>query len=314
MIVLTLVLLQFMISAKAGLVNYVDGQATVRLYEQVPAGMPIQTGSGGHVELLLNPGSFIRLDEETTVVFDSVDLTNVVVRVVSGTAVIESANVDKHTPIRVTTGSLLVLIASPGLYRFSGDTASVLDGKLQTADSRVSVKKGRQVTANGDQYQESKLIPSAESDGLNRWSQQRSSELSRANALAYRDHSTGGFSPFGLYGGGWGLFPNRAAWIYSPFLSGFTFIPQHTYRSYYGYAFVPIFVFAQRGISGATAQTLRSTPSNTKPAQPQSGTTRGSVATPRPSSGTAVRPSRGSTMGSASGGRHGGRAGSHARR
>jgi len=207
-----------------------------------------------------------------------------------------------------------VLIASPGLYRFSGDTASVLDGKLQTADSRVSVKKGRQVTANGDQYQESKLIASAESDGLNRWSQQRSSELSRANALAYRDHSTGGFSPFGLYGGGWGLFPNRAAWIYSPFLSGFTFIPQHTYRSYYGYAFIPIFVFAQRGISGATAQTLRSTPSNTKPAQPQSGTTRGSVATPRPSSGTAVRPSRGSTMGSASGGRHGGRAGSHARR
>ena len=58
MLALAFVLMQFMISAKAGLVNYIDGQANVRLHEQVPVGTPIETGPRSHVELLLNPGSF----------------------------------------------------------------------------------------------------------------------------------------------------------------------------------------------------------------------------------------------------------------
>lgn len=56
MLALAFVLMQFMISAKAGLVNYVDGQANVRLHEQVPGGTLIETGPRSHVELLLNPG------------------------------------------------------------------------------------------------------------------------------------------------------------------------------------------------------------------------------------------------------------------
>ena len=37
-------LMQYMVSAKAGLVNYVDGQVNVRLHEQITAGAPIETG------------------------------------------------------------------------------------------------------------------------------------------------------------------------------------------------------------------------------------------------------------------------------
>src|SRR6266850_4812118 len=144
MLALALVLMQFMISARAGLVNYVDGQTSVRLHEQVPAGTLIQTGPNSHVELLLNPGSFLRLDENSTVVLDSVELTNIAVRVVAGSALLEAGAIDKRTPISVTTGGLRVLIVSSGMYRFSGDTAAVLDGKLKTADSSLTIKKGRQ--------------------------------------------------------------------------------------------------------------------------------------------------------------------------
>jgi hypothetical protein len=245
MIAFLLVLMQFMISAKAGLVNYVDGQATVTLHEQVPPGVPIQTGLQSYVEILLNPGSFLRLDENSTVVLDSVELTNIAVRVVSGTAIIETANIDKDSPIKVASGSLPVLIVSPGVYRFSDDTASVLDGKLRTLDSSVTVKKGQQVTQIGNHYEKSKIAASAVSDGLDGWSEQRSAELARANAMAYRDRSINGFYQSGAYFPVWGFGPNSAAWIYSPSLSGFTFFPPRTYRSFYGYSFVPIFGFGR---------------------------------------------------------------------
>src|SRR5467141_2576492 len=183
MLALAFVLMQFMISAKAGLVNYVDGQTSVRLHEQVPAGTSIQTGSQSHVELLLNPGSFLRLDENSTVVLDSVELTNIAVRVVAGGALLEAADTDKRTPIRITAGNLTVLVVSSGMYRFFGDTAAVLDGKLQIADSSITVKKGRQITANGGQYEQTGIPLNAALDGLELWSRQRSGELARANAL-----------------------------------------------------------------------------------------------------------------------------------
>src|ERR1700730_1968997 len=114
MIVAAIVLMQFMISAKAGLVNYVEGQTKVSLHQQVLAGAPIQTGPQSHAEVLLNPGSFLRLDQNTTVVFDSVELTDIELRVVTGAVLIESAELDKQTPIHVTTGNLKTVILSSG--------------------------------------------------------------------------------------------------------------------------------------------------------------------------------------------------------
>src|SRR2546426_6371303 len=143
-------LMQYMVSAKAGLVNYVDGQVNVRLHEQITAGTPIETGLQSHVELLLNPGSFLRIGENSTVVLDSVELSRIAVRIVQGVALIEAGDIDKQIPIRVTTGHLQALIVSAGTYRFSDGIALVLDGKLRTGDNSTTIKKGHQITAIGD--------------------------------------------------------------------------------------------------------------------------------------------------------------------
>src|SRR5262249_19854917 len=111
---LFVIALQYMISAKAGLINFVDGQANVQLHQQVAAGMPIETGPRSHVEMLLNPGTFLRVGERSSVVLDSVELTNISVRVVAGAALIEVAEVDKQMPIQVSTGNLRARIVSPG--------------------------------------------------------------------------------------------------------------------------------------------------------------------------------------------------------
>jgi len=243
-------LMQYMVSAKAGLVNYVDGQVNVRLHEQITAGAPIETGLQSHVELLLNPGSFLRIGEDSQVVLDSVELSNIAVRIVKGAALIEASDIDKQIPIRVTTGNLQVLIVSPGTYRFSDGTALVLEGKLRTADKSTSIKKGHQITSFGDSYTVSNIVarPTGE---LDLWSSQRSAALAKANALAYHDRYSGNAYSFWYYPY-WNVYSSRSAWIYSPFLTGFTFIPRGAYRSYYGYRFVSIGAFA--GISAFPAR------------------------------------------------------------
>ena len=134
MLATAFLVMQFIISAKAGLVNAVEGVTNARVQQQAPAGTLIQTGSTGRIEVLLNPGCFLRLGENAQVVLDSVELTNIAVRILSGSAIIEATTIDKDNPIRVTEEQLTVLIVAPGLYQFSKNTASVTDGELQTAD------------------------------------------------------------------------------------------------------------------------------------------------------------------------------------
>jgi hypothetical protein len=267
MIALIFVLMQYMISAKAGLVNFVDGQTNVRVHEQIMAGAPIETGPSGHVELLLNPGSFLRIGEHSKVVLDSVELTNMAVRIVDGAAIIEAAEIDRQSPIRVTTGNLHVLVVSRGTYRFSDGTALVLDGKLRTADGSTTVKKGNLVTSIGGSYTVKGIIgkPGGE---LDLWSYQRSADLAKANAMAYHERAHGDTYTSGPYYPYWNLYSGQSAWIYSPFLTGFTFIPRGAYRSYYGYSFVPIAAFA--GVS--TFGTYRGTPGiSPHPSHPAAG-------------------------------------------
>jgi hypothetical protein len=257
-----------MISAKAGLVNYVDGQSNVRVHQQVMAGESVETGPQSHAELLLNPGSFLRVDERSKVILDSVELARIGVHVVEGAALIEVADIGKETPIRVTTGNLRALIIAPGVYRLSDNTAAVLDGRLRLVDKSKTVKKGHQVTLLAGNYVVNSIdgIPN---DGLDRWSRERSGDLARANAAAYHDQSAGNgysFSGYGLgasgYGGSYGYVPDlgmsypyseiygiHPSWLYSPLLGGFTFIPVGGYRSYWGYSFMPAWAFAGRAPS-----------------------------------------------------------------
>ena len=241
MLSIAFVLLQYMISAKAGLVNYVDGQANVHIHEQVSAGTPIETQAQGHVELLLTPGSFLRVGTNSKVVLDSVELKDVAVRIVDGAAIIEVAEIEKHAPIKVVTGGLQTLIVSRGIYRFSNGTAAVLDGKLRLTDAHITVKKGHQVTSTSAGYLTA-AVPAPAGDDLDRWSQGRSAALATANAMAYKDRSTGVYSS-GFYYPYWNIYSNRSSWVYSSLLGGFTFIPLGGYRSYYGYTFLPVAAF-----------------------------------------------------------------------
>jgi hypothetical protein len=218
---LALVLMQYVVSVKAGLVNHVEGTANVAEMEMARPGLPIRTEEG-YVEVLLTPGAFLRIGENSAVVLDGVDLESVSLRLVEGPAVIEVIDIDKKYPIHVTTGGLTMNIVAAGIYRFVDGVATVLSGKLQTPDSKFSYEKGWQVFFQ-DNYR-ARRSTNVQLTGLDVFSQTRSQTIAEANfTLATQiNPSSYGSQPY---------------WLFAPHIGFFTFIPHGNYRSPYGYQY-----------------------------------------------------------------------------
>ena len=221
-----LLLMQFVISTKAGLVNHIQGVTNVKLMDQVPAGAPIRTALDGYVEILLTPGSFLRLDENSEAVLDDVNIAHVAVRIVKGSAVIEIVEIDKDYPVRVTTGNLKIELAETGLYRFADGVATVLQGKLRTGDSKFTYEKGWQVFYR-DNYRAKKSGP-LQPTGLDIFSQTRSERIAYAN---YNVADSLRSTP---------ALPDYRYWLFYPGFGAYTFIPHSNRTSPYGYRYFEI--------------------------------------------------------------------------
>jgi ferric-dicitrate binding protein FerR (iron transport regulator) len=226
----------YMNSPKAGFVNAVSGQVNLRPADVAREDDPIKTGPSSYAEVLLSPGAFLRVDENSEVVLESAGLNDVVIRVVSGNVLIEDIASDPRLPIRVNIGGTKVLIAASGLYRFTSDTAAVLDGAIRLGQKGESAYDGTLVRMANKQYKTEDLPDDVEPTGLDLWSTERSHLLSRSNLLA--DFSDA-YANFFLYVS---PMPYLAAWMYSPSLNGFTFVPRLTRESHYGNSFVPLYV------------------------------------------------------------------------
>ena len=88
---------KFVISARAGGVNAVTGRASMRhgntewqqltIKEDLEAGDVVKTGLDGRVEMLLNPGSYLRMGENSELELSDNSLENLEVRLIRGTAI-----------------------------------------------------------------------------------------------------------------------------------------------------------------------------------------------------------------------------------
>jgi len=231
--------MQLVVAAKAGLVNYVQGTTNVKATQLVPVANPILTGPNGYVELLLTPGSYLRMGNNTEVVLDSVELTNVVVRVVQGVAIVEVVDIDHTLPIQMTTGDVQVKIADPGIYEFGNGRATVIEGKLLSSDSATTFKKGWQISYNGNYM--TRKVSDNELGALDIFSKTRSEKIAAANMdLAPVVKSSGYHS-------------NGPIWIYSPAYALWTFMPYGNARSPYGYRYRGFETVVYGGRNGAAS-------------------------------------------------------------
>ena len=253
---------KFGISAKAGGVNAVVGRVMVKREGQAPqlltnrdnlvAGDLVTTGTDSLVEVLLNPGSYLRLGENSELVLADASLDNLLVRLNRGSAIIEATGADDtQLLIGVVTDQQRMMIVRRGIYRINALRGStellVQKGRAFPAnDPSQLIKSGKKVTFTGSAAFVAKLEKS-DRDLFENWSRERGKALARANDRLSARTLTGYLESAGwsaeFSGRRWGL------WTFNPFMSCYTFLPfrygwSSPYGSFYGQYLNPFGYYA----------------------------------------------------------------------
>jgi len=219
-------------SALPGTLNYVEGQASLnaRVLDSKSVGSAeVQPGQSlttekGKAEVLLTPGVFLRVGNNTSVKMISPSLTDTEVGVTQGHAMIEVAEIHPENDIRVTADGTTTQLLKTGLYDFNLNQGElrVFDGKavVENGSGHVQVKGGREVSlADNTLLKAQKFNKKSYAEGdLYRWSSLRSSYLAEANVDAAGMYAANGLGPWGY---GW----MGADWYWDPWFDAYTFIP-----------------------------------------------------------------------------------------
>lgn len=233
---------KFVISAKAGGVNAVTGRATMlargnsewqqlTIKEDLETGDVLKTGLDGRVEMLLNPGSYMRIGENSEIQMADNSLENLEVRLIRGTAVVEVTGPDDtELFIGITTPHTRMSIIRRGLYRVNvlpGDTTELIvrKGRVMLEGSHTKVNGGNKVVFSGSSFSVAKLENAEKkgADTLETWSKDRAETLAKANSQISRRTLAAFASTFR---NDWSnSFGRSGFWFYSAGLGCFTFMP-----------------------------------------------------------------------------------------
>jgi len=303
---------QSVISAHSGVIHYTEGKVLVndKVYETKTSEFgdlkenSVLNTEEGRAEVLLTPGVFLRVGENSSVRMISNHLSDTRVEVLSGEALVECAELLKDNQVKMIYKDATVDLTKHGLYRFDATPGRlrVYDGEaiVRNPSGQLTAKKGQEVMLNGGALMASKF-DTKDGDELMRWASRRSGYISMANVASARSAGTYGSS----YYGGWTLNPWFGMYtfipmdgiIYSPF--GYPFWSPYAafmYAPYYpGYYYGGGYVYSPTN----TASSFRPTP-------------RGGGSSPYSASGTARSPGGAGWGGVAGRGDRGGGTGSGA--
>jgi hypothetical protein len=248
---------QYMISAHSGVVQSVDGRAYLEdqpiqpkfgQFPDIKENQKFRTEEG-RAEILLTPGVFLRMAENSAIQMVSNKLTDTRVEVLSGSVMVECDEIQKNdakdNAVMLLFKGNTILLVKHGLYRVDTDPAlfQVYDGEAIVKDDsgQVTLKAGKETALNGVLMAEN--FDKKAVDDLYLWSSQRSSYVAKANASSastLRNSSSGGsYSPW-QYNSMFGMFTYvpYGGMAYSPFGWGF-YSPYSVfgspYYSSYGY-------------------------------------------------------------------------------
>jgi len=191
---------RFVISAHAGGINAVTGRATLRAHgngdwqqlttkEDLETGDVVRTGLDGRVEMLLNPGSYLRIGENSEIELTDNTLDNLNVHLIRGTAIVEVTGADNtQLLINITTPHTRLAIVRRGLYRVNvvpGDATELIvrKGRVMLEPTHTKIKGGDKVVFSDNSFSVAKLKTSDKTrDNLEAWSKDRAETLAHANS------------------------------------------------------------------------------------------------------------------------------------
>ena len=231
--------------ARPGTVNYFEGAAFLdgrQLNVQEVGNLTVEAGqelstAQGKAEMLLTPGIFLRLDDNSTVRMISPDLTMTQVEVTKGKAAVEVDEIFEQNNIQVVEGGIATRLLKPGYYEFNAQTgtAMVFKGEAEVEVGNGSLRKVKDhheftvsELTDGKPLNKEKPVSfdaGGTQDSLYNWSSLRSRYLAEANNEIA-----------GEYAGGPGFYPG---WYWDPYAWDYTYIGAGPFWSPFGWGFYP---------------------------------------------------------------------------
>jgi hypothetical protein len=210
-------------SALPGTVNYVEGNVTLgdqTLNAKSVGSETLQPGqtlvtNNGKAEMLLTPGVFVRLGDNSAVELVSGDLTNTQVEVDRGSAMVEVDELHKANDLRVADNGAMTRLEKPGIYEFDADHAQMMvfkgQAEVQEGDQHQKVKGGHEVNLTAAKLKSTGFDKDKyESSDLYRFSSLRSQYIGEASADAAQVYVSSPWTP---------------GWFWDPWFSAYTFFP-----------------------------------------------------------------------------------------
>ncbi len=242
---------RYVISAKAGGVNYVEGAVGVVRKsgksgallkgDTLRIGDRVSTGADGKAEILLNPGSFLRLGGNSAFEFKTTILDDLQLRLYKGSAILEVFAAEEFK-VAVNTPNAKHLLIATGVYRIdvlSGGEArlEVWKGLARVGQSSEIVKGGRVASTTLAGGVSISKFDRDDKDPLDIWSKARGKELAKSTARLKRDNMRTALMR-SFVGRGWNTFNSFGLWVWDPFGSGYCFLPfGRGWYSPYGYGY-----------------------------------------------------------------------------
>jgi uncharacterized membrane protein YgcG len=221
----------YVVSAKAGVVNVIEGDASSRHDkadwaklvpgDELREGDTVKTGANGRIEILLTPGCYLRLAENTEFILSDTSVNKFKIEIIGGSALIEASVIED--PMTVATPKTEFSIIRKGIYRFN----VAADGKVEAA-----VRKGRIASGNtvvkGDKkavFDNGTLVIASynkkDADSFDLWSKDRAKTLIAANrSLSNRNINRSAL--FGFVSNVWIRDSQCGCYTFLPFGNGFS--------------------------------------------------------------------------------------------
>jgi hypothetical protein len=258
---------QNVISAHSGTIHYMEGQVEL---DGQPVQQDIQKGQFGEIktgqtltvkdgqaEILLTPGVFLRVAENSSVTMLSNKLADTRIQVVSGSVITEVGELLQDNSITLKFQDSEISLGKRGLYRLDSDPAQlrVYDGEAHVTSASgdvVSVHKGHELEFGAKL--EAKSFDTKQTDAFYNWAARRDQYIAEANiyaAKSARDSGYGftnasynsslpgnGFGSAGYGYGGLGYGNGLGTWAFNPYFGMFTYMPYSgMFYSPFGYSF-----------------------------------------------------------------------------
>jgi len=234
-----LALAQLAISGQAGLIHYTEGKVFLNdqliepkfgEFPQMKDGQQLRTEEG-RVEVLLSPGIFLRLGENSALRMVNNQLVDTQLELLSGEALLQVDEIIKGDSVIVTYRDYAVRFLKTGIYRLTSEPEElrVYNGEASVASTSETkvVKDGRSLTLDSG-FKEAKFDKN-DVDDLYKWSRRRSEYIAMANVSSAKTMLDSGSYSWWWQGG---------VWDYNPFFGMYTFIPfGGMYYDPWGFAF-----------------------------------------------------------------------------